>query len=282
MQFETVHRAGNTRLPPGRLYGNNLRTRNIGCLTLTEISYPPRFRVGRHSHELSQLCFVRTGAFSEVFGGKSREVKPFTLIARPAGEVHAHSFHHGGTNCFVIEIGNESLRRVRETASLLEDSAEFQSGLLAWLGTKLYHEFRREDDASSLAIEGLILEMLSEVSRQGAVRVERKPPRWLERTREFLHEHYGDPITVTTLADMVGVHPTHLARVFRQFHRCTIGEYVRRLRIEFACRAVSLSNNSLTDIAAAAGFYDQSHFSRTFKQVTHLTPNQYRRTFRSR
>ena len=75
-----VQTTSRLRLPPGRLYGQNLRARSVGSLTLTEIFYPLDSRVLKHSHELSQLCFVRGGAFSEVFGRKTREVKAFTLI----------------------------------------------------------------------------------------------------------------------------------------------------------------------------------------------------------
>ncbi|MGQ0760818.1 MAG: helix-turn-helix transcriptional regulator [Acidobacteriota bacterium] len=174
------------------------------------------------------------------------------------------------------------MRRIREYSTVLEDSAEVQSGVVAWLATRLFKEFHREDEASLLAIEGLTLEMLCEVSRR-PVRVSKPtPPRWLEPAREFLHSHFSGPMTLSEVARAAGTHPTHLARVFRQYYHCTMGEYVRRLRIEFACREASLTDATLVDIALAAGFYDQSHFSRTFKQIMGLTPGQYRAAFRSR
>lgn len=271
-----------SRLPPGHLYGQNLRTRSVAGLTLTEIAYPPGFRTRRHSHELSQLCFVFEGTFSEIYGGKSREVKPLTLIARPSDETHAQRFHRAGARCFVIEIGDESLGRIREYSPVLEDSAEFESGILTWLATRLYNEFRRGDNASFLAMEGLTLEILSEVSRRPVGVPVGQPPRWLEQARDFLHSHFSEPIILTDVALLVGVHPTHLARAFRQAYRFTIGQYVRRLRIEFACREALLTDTSLTEIATAVGFYDQSHFSRTFKQIVGLAPSQYRAAFRSR
>jgi len=282
MYSATVDKQNNSPRPPGHLYGQNLRTRNVAGLTLTEIVYPPAFQVLRHSHELSQLCFVRAGTFSEFYGRKSREVKPMTLIARPCDEAHAHRFHDNGARCFVIEIGSESLRRVRQYSPVLDDSAEFQSGLLTWLATRLYNEFNHEDDASSLAIEGLVLEMLSEASRRAVKVLDRKSPEWLKHASDFLHAHFLEPVTLADVANAADVHPTHLARVFRRSYLCTIGEYVRRLRIEFACREVSLTDRSLTDIAVAAGFYDQGHFSRTFKQIVGLTPGQYRAAFRQR
>ncbi len=270
------------RLPPGQLYGQNLRTRQVAGFIFTEIVYSAGCQVAKHCHELSQLCFVREGTFSEVYGKKSREVGPLTLIARPSDEMHSHRFYNAGARCFVIEVGRESLQRVREHSLVLDASAEFRGGLLAWLAKRLYDEFHYEDNASALAIEGLTLELLSEASRRQVKISERKPPRWLEHAREFIHGHFSESVFLEDVANSAGTHPVHLARVFRQFHHCTVGEYVRQLRIEFACREVSLTDRPLTEIAVAAGFYDQSHFSRTFKHIVGLTPSEYRAAFRPR
>jgi AraC family transcriptional regulator len=73
-----------------------------------------------------------------------------------------------------------------------------------------------------------------------------------------------------------------LSREFRRYYSCTVGEYVRHLRIEYACRLLSASNASLAEIALAAGFFDQSHFARNFKWQTGMTPHEYRRIWQSR
>jgi hypothetical protein len=77
------------RLPPGHLYGQNLRARQVAGFFFTEVVYSAGCQVTKHCHELSQFCFVRDGAFSEVYGKKSREVGPLTVIARPSDEAHA-------------------------------------------------------------------------------------------------------------------------------------------------------------------------------------------------
>jgi AraC family transcriptional regulator len=56
-----------------------------------------------------------------------------------------------------------------------------------------------------------------------------------------------------------------------------VGEYIRRLRIEFACHSLSTST-SLIEVALAAGFADQSHSARAFKLQTGMSPATYRRT----
>jgi AraC family transcriptional regulator len=65
-------------------------------------------------------------------------------------------------------------------------------------------------------------------------------------------------------------------------HECTVGEYVRRLRVEYACRQFARTGAPLVDIALAAGFCEQSQLTRTFKRVTGFTPAEYRRSVRPR
>jgi AraC family transcriptional regulator len=83
-----------------------------------------------------------------------------------------------------------------------------------------------------------------------------------------------------TIADSVAVHPVHLVRTFRRFYRSTVGEYLRRLRIEFASQQLAGTDTPLADIALASGFADQCHFTRTFKRLTGLTPARYRALYR--
>ncbi len=185
-------------------------------------------------------------------------------------------------HCLIVEVEHGWLECVREHQLPLNDSLAFHGGLSVWLATRLYNEFQLTDEASSLAIEGLALEVMAELSRHHVRTTGRKPPNSVEQTRELLHSHFSESLTLDGIARSVGTHPVHLARMFRRYHHCTIGEYVRKLRIEFACREISATDSPLARIASRIGFYDQSHFSRTFKRMMGITPGQYRAAFRSR
>ena len=145
---------------------------------------------------------------------------------------------------------------------------------------KLYREYRRMDQLSPLIIEGLALEIIAEVTRR-EFRLERRPPRWLLQARDLLQAEFSRNLTLNSLAKSVGIHPVHLATTFRQHYRQTVGEYVRQLRIEYACGELSASDAPLVDIALAAGFFDQGHFSKTFKRFTGISPARFRETMRS-
>jgi AraC family transcriptional regulator len=222
------------------------------------------------------------GGFTEKLGQRNRECTRFTLITHPADEVHANVCYPGGAQYFVVEIGRQLLSRSREYALMLDSPTEVKYGFSVWLAKRLYEEFYRMDAASPLVIEGLTLEMMADVSRRHVKTSESTSPRWLNQTRDFLHANFTENMTLQGIARSVGTHPVHLARVFRQYHGCTIGEYVRRLRVELVCRELSLTDAPLAQIALAAGFYDQSHFSRTFKKLVGLTPSAYRISFRPR
>jgi AraC family transcriptional regulator len=145
---------------------------------------------------------------------------------------------------------------------------------------RLHREFRCFDSLSPVAIEGLGLELLAVTCRSSGAASRR--PRWLEQAREIVHERCAEPMSVTAIAHEVGVHPVHLAQVFRREFGQTCGDYIRRRRIELACRRLVTTDDPLADIALDAGFADQSHFSRTFRRVVGTTPADYRRARRPR
>ena len=93
-------------------------------------------------------------------------------------------------------------------------------------------------------------------------------------------EHSPNDLENLRLADIateVGVHPVHLARVFRLSYGTPVGAYARGLRLTWAAARLRDSGDGIAQIALEAGFFDQSHFTRAFKQHFGSTPLAYRR-----
>lgn len=259
-----------------------IKTREVSGFQMIEGLYAANTKVPKHSHEQAVFCIALKGTCAEVYGSELREYQPLTVQFLPPNETHSLDFSSAEMRAFSIEIAPQWLDRTREYSLLLDNSVHSRGGLLSRLFMNLYKEFRQMDEASSLAIEGLGLEMFAEVSRCQVKVSDCKPPHWLAQTLELLREQFSERLTIAHIATSVGVHPVHLARGFRRFCRCTIGEYIRQLRIEQACRELCMSDASLAAIASAAGFSDQSHFSRTFKRFMEMTPAQYRTAFSRR
>ena len=264
------------KLVRGQFFGQVLRSHELSAITLTETRYPLGHKLPRHSHERAYFCFVLRGTFTESYGQQSHVRKPAMLIFHPPGEPHSDYFQTE-VHCFNVQID----AHWHQQPIGLDQSVSFHGGPLSYLATKIYREFREMDQVSGLAIEGLALEMIAEATR-AINNSEHTSQPWLAQARDMLHAHFAERLTIAHLAAAVGVHPTHLARAFRRRHRRTVGEYVRQLRIEFACRQLSSSDTPLSEVAIAAGFFDQSHFSRTFKLITGMSPAAYRQAFRIR
>lgn len=269
------------KLPAGHFFGQTLQAHTLAGVRLTEATYAPGLRLPRHAHELAKYCFVLGGSFTETVNRYSAVRQPLALVFHPADTTHEESHTTAGRH-FLIEIRPPWLARAREYSAVLDQPVDLSGGASIGLASRLFEEFKHRDSLSPLAMEGLILELMVETSRRSLGTMERRPPRWLEHLEELLRTRFTESLTLGELAAEVGVHTVHLARVFRKFHGCSIGDYVRQLRVDFASRELATTDLPLVDIAAAAGFADQSHFSRTFKQHTRLQPTEFRNMFRSR
>lgn len=262
------------KLEAGNFYGATAKALNVSGFRFTEKAYRPGIALPRHSHELAHFCFVIEGSYTENIGSRSDERTPATLIFYPPDVTHSEAHHSKGRH-FLIELDTWRAESVKGYNTLLADPSALSNSSTAWLATKIYREFRNMDELSKMALEGLTLELMVETSRR-AKRDERRRPVWLCNATDILNESFSNPPSLDEIADAIGVHPVHLARVFRQFHCCTIGEYIRNLRIDYARRRMLTSNDTLVEIALAAGFADQTHFSRSFKRVTGMTPTEFR------
>jgi AraC family transcriptional regulator len=120
--------------------------------------------------------------------------------------------------------------------------------------------------------------MLAMLNRNSSA-IDKQPPGWLAKVRDLLHAEYADGISISRIADEVGVHPYYVSKSFRKFQNQTIAEYIQELRINYASRELLKPEVALSDVALAAGFTDQSHMTRIFKRVTGMTPGAFRAAF---
>ncbi|HEX6188668.1 MAG TPA: AraC family transcriptional regulator [Pyrinomonadaceae bacterium] len=262
--------------------GQRLLTFNAGGFVLTETIHRPEQKLPRHLHELTNLAFVVAGSFTEILDRRSIECDRQSVLIKPPGEAHANRYGRSGMRCLLVEITPPQLDDLHPCSGALAEVRHVRGGLLSMLGTRIYNEFRLRDETSSLAIEGLMLEALASLARQHNTRSMRGRPRWLSQVKEILHAEFHNRVSLAGVAATVGIHPVQLARAFRRSFGCTPGDYVRQLRIDFARRELSDSDKPIVEIALAAGFAHQAHFSRVFKAQTGLTPKEFREAHRRR
>ena len=256
-------------------HGEISGVRMIAGFRFFDTRYRAHASIGLHSHDQACMCIVVSGHLQEELTARRLQLDVRGIAFRPAEAVHGNRVGRAGAHCLVIEVPAGWLDHVRANGFRTDEPACTQGGQPQWLGRRLYREYRIGDEASPLAVEGIMLEIAGGFSAHPADR-ERAVPRWLERARELLHAEYGRPLRMRDLAAGAEVHPVHLAREFRRHYGCSVGAYVRGLRIESACERLTHAHASIAQIALDTGFSSQSHFSRVFRSVTGLSPGRYR------
>jgi AraC family transcriptional regulator len=260
----------------GHYYGKSVLNLHANGLFLSECRYAPKTKVPEHSHKNPYFNVALEGSQDEDFGEGTRSYRAWTVAFHPAGEVHSEVIGPFGMSCLHVEFSTAWLQGHHLGAEVVRCPRHFEGNQLDWVGLQIYREFVESDDASPLAIEGLVLETLAKVSRRSTGRMEGSVPPWLKQAHDILLDNYADAHSLTELATTVGVHPVHLARAFRRHYHSSVGEYLRRLRIDASCRAILHSKAPLSQIALGAGFADQAHFTRTFKRLIGMTPSEFR------
>lgn len=104
-----------------------------------------------------------------------------------------------------------------------------------------------------------------------------RDPGIAHRLREVLDTHVVDGLTLREASDLLHAHPTHLVRAFSREFGMAPHQYLTGRRVDLA-RGLLLEGMAPGAVAVAAGFYDQSHFTRHFKRVLGAGPGQYARS----
>jgi AraC family transcriptional regulator len=277
-----IHAIMHPCLADGQFFGKTLRREAIAGLVLTETGYAPRTTIPRHSHSNPYICLVCAGGYTEIYGRRTRECEPHTVVFHPPGEVHTERFHDAPGRSFNIELPAPWTKRVGLLSSVLDRPLDFRGGQFASLTARLYDEFQRCDAVTPLAVEGLTLELLARAARTlERPAGERRPPAWLDQVRDLLHARFAEDLSLGEIASTAGVHPAYLSASFRRHYQCTVGDYLRQRRVESARRLLADTGLPLPEVARVTGFADHSHFARTFKNLTGTTPSRYRRSARA-
>jgi AraC family transcriptional regulator len=260
--------------PVTGLSGTVVKRREIPGFTLTESVYPLGLRLSPHRHSEAYLSFILSGSYREKYGDRECACTTGALRFLPPDELHENLFD-SEVRALLVRIDPRALDRLGDHAPVLSTPGEVFGLASSWLANRMYREFLASDDIAPLAMEGVLLEILAESARaigEGGAHA----PIWLRRVREALEDSYLLAPSLAELAAIGGVHPVHLSREFRKHYDTTIGEFIRKRRIEHACHLLANSEQSLSEIALMCGFSDQSHFCAMFKTHTSLTPAKFR------
>lgn len=124
----------------------------------------------------------------------------------------------------------------------------------------------------------LLIEEEDERLRRGSI----KPNIDSERIKEmisFIQDNYAKKLELKDIADSASLSKRECFRCFKRSLNMTPFEYLTSHRIQAACKMLSRTSESVTNIGAACGFSSDSYFGKTFKKNMNCTPKEFRRKY---
>lgn len=103
-----------------------------------------------------------------------------------------------------------------------------------------------------------------------------------EKMRSLIDSHYELPLSLSYFSSELGLSEQHLSKIFKERYGISYIDHLNRVRIGHARQFLSDTNDLITDIALDVGYNNSTHFCTTFKRLTGVSPNQYRKTHRKK
>ena len=250
-----------------------------------ETRYAPLHVLAPHYHARASLSLVFAGSQRERVGRRAHDCPTHSAVFKTAEVDHSDYVGGAGMHGLLVELEPDTLDHLTRACGRPPDVVRLTGAGVAALVRRAARELRHRRPAYELAVEGLVHELLAAAARDatwrggaaGGRRRARRGRPWLDRALEALDARFREPLSLAELAREVGVHPGHLAEAFRERFGWTPGGYVRARRVEYARAALLDPARRLSAIALDAGFADQSHLTRVFRDLVGTTPAEYRR-----
>lgn len=261
-----------------RYFGRVRRHFASGGLDLSELAYPPLAYIPDHH---CRGFFMPLGAtFVEGWARTTQRLEPGDVSYHPAEEAYWLRSYGTSAGGFAVDVG-DAWCRMNGVETLWEGAPrDLSSTRVSWLMARLFIELGIHDTVRPLVVEGLCLEICTELSAV-RTRLERHRPPWLARVLELLRERLRASVTLADLCAAAGVSAVSVIKAFRRHEGMTPGEYMRSARLVEARRALATTDRPLSAIASHSGFYDQSHFSHAFNAAVGTSPSAYRQLLRA-
>jgi AraC family transcriptional regulator len=251
---------------------SRVRELDVALGRISASRFPPNLTLPRHNHPHATVAVILAGGFDGRYGAGQRDCVPWSVIVEPAGEHHGNRF--GNVESTILTISPEADRLGPALEVAARRFSFDRDPFAALIARRAIDELDQPDDVTPLAVEAAALELLARVTR--TARNERRP-RWLEDARAVVHDRFAETLTLDEVATAVGVEPQRLARTFRRSLGEPLAGYLRRVRVDAAAALLEGTELPISQIAADAGFVDQSHFTRIFRRMTGFTPREYAR-----
>ncbi|HSJ15381.1 MAG TPA: AraC family transcriptional regulator, partial [Longimicrobiales bacterium] len=254
------------------------RSLEMPMFQVTEARFAPGAVLPAHTHPRPICAIMLAGSFDTRIGSRTLSCRPATVWTEPCEEKHRNDTGTAGAHVLVMQPDPHRADIMQPLQRFLDGvHAIERSGMVAE-ARRVLSEMRDPDALAALSIEALLLGMITQAARVTRAR-ERNgvPPAWLRVARDFIHAEFRRGPRLDAVARAAGVRPGELTVAFRRHYGRSIGAYARDLRLEWALEQLRQTDRPIAGIAVAAGYSDQSHFTRECTARVGVSPARVRR-----
>jgi len=253
--------------------------------TMTEDQYHPYY----------EIYYLLSGTRVYFVRDRSYAVEQGDLVFIPKHELHK-TMHAGEASHerIIFHFDEATLQRLtgRHASYLL---SPFQSGnpiirlprqeqlQLNGLMKRMLAELQQQPSGYEIIQEHAAAELLL-IAARFAEQHERAPLHHptpmhakVSEIAQHINVHFAQPLRLTALSEQFFISPYYLSRMFKEVTGFTFSDYLVLTRVKEAERLLRETAASITDVAAQVGFDNFSHFGKTFKKITRLSPREYRK-----
>jgi AraC family transcriptional regulator len=256
------------RVTAGTFHGFERMVRRLPGADCIRVSHNPDHSIEEHRHDWPTLTIFLAGSARETFDTGEAVLDSPAVIFHPAGVSHADRTGSCGLETAGI-VFDPAWLRSELPAAYLERSWIRHGGWISTWARRLFQEWSRGTSEQHVRLETVRL------LQQAIADHPPRRPSWLPLVQRALHSPGGS--STAEIARQHGLNPEWLAKSYRRVLGEGIQESLRRKRIEASLALIRTTHLPLADIAALAGFCDQSHMNRCFRAVLQTTPTEFQR-----
>lgn len=167
---------------------------------------------------------------------------------------------------------------------LANKQVEFNLQEQSYIEQLLFQMIREKENKDLLGrelfFESLIMQLLLYAARKAANSPRKEPQTMHTKMTEIIHycnENFHESLQLEDISNQFYISPYYFSRLFKQTTGFTFTEYINTLRIREAQRLLRESSQKMIEISEKVGYSSVSHFNRKFKQVTHMSPMEYKK-----
>ena len=252
----------------------------------------PQYVMPLHWHSEFEVLRVNRGRLAVYLNNEVYDLGEGDVIFIPSGTLHRGEPKDCAYDCAVFDLriasGYSSSRVSELIQPLISSDAEVDHICRGAedCAAELLETVAKAEPHYELKSASLVSELIYLLYSFGAVKkIQTEDKRIVHRRAlmtlliDKIEREYTAKITLSDLAEIVGMNEKYLCRFFKSFTGQTPIDYINRLRVDRACFDMTVNKMTVTEAAYECGFNELSYFSKIFKKYKGITPGEYRKRY---